>query len=92
LPEEALSARAAPVGVADVASAPRRRGLSARGERLARLRKVGGVASAAFTPGLPDLDGFPFDVWSRLMSKAWRRPPRDLLANTEPSGYLPLRR
>lgn len=92
LPEEALSARATrpPEGLSE---RPRLRGLSNRGTRLAGLRKAGGgVRSAAFTPGLPDLDGFPFDVWSRLMSKAWRRPPRDLLANAEPAGYLPLRR
>eukprot|EP00752_Nemacystus_decipiens_P015441 g13772.t1 len=91
LPEEALSARTAEPA-ADLDQRPRRRGLSARGARLAKLRRVGGVKSAAFTPGLPDLDAFPFDVWSRLMSKAWRRPPRDLLANAEPAGYLPLRR
>ncbi len=95
LPEDALSARtgeALSAPGAKLGERPRRRGLSARGQRLAGLRKAGGVRSAAFTPGLPDLDAFPFDVWSRLMSKAWRRPPRDLLANAEPAGYLPLRR
>ncbi|MEQ8602167.1 MAG: PLP-dependent aminotransferase family protein [Marivibrio sp.] len=90
LPEDALSARQIEAPE-PFAAHPRRRGLSNRGDRLARLRKVGGVKSVAFTPGLPDLDAFPFDVWSRLMSKAWRRPPRDLLANAEPAGYLPLR-
>jgi GntR family transcriptional regulator/MocR family aminotransferase len=92
LPEDALSARTTD-GSANLRAHPRERGLSTRGRRLANLRKAGrGVTSAAFTPGLPDLDAFPFDVWSRLMSKAWRRPPRDLLANAEPAGYLPLRR
>lgn len=91
LPEDALSARQAEPEATPRDARPRRRGLSKRGARLAGLRKAGGVKSAAFTPGLPDLDAFPFDVWSRLMSKAWRRPPRDLLANAEPAGYLPLR-
>ncbi len=91
LPEDALSLRQSDVnpGMAK----PRRQGLSVRGARLAALR--GSRANRripAFSIGLPDLDGFPFDVWSRLMTKAWRRPPRELLAHAEPAGYLPLRR
>lgn len=92
LPEDALSPRQAePV---PGAAKPRRQGLSRRGARLASLR--GATRSSRQTPafaiGLPDLDGFPFDIWSRLMTKAWRRPPRELLAHAEPAGYLPLRR
>lgn len=90
LPEEVLAA-GSPQPVAQ-AGQPRRRGLSRRGERLAGLRKLrGGKRSAAFSPGLPDVEGFPFDVWSRLMTRAWRNPPLDLLANSEPAGYRPLR-
>jgi len=89
LPEETLSARSdatcAPEGH------PRKRGLSERGQALAGLRRKQGKRTPTFTPGLPDVDDFPFDVWSRLMSRAWRRPPLDLLANQEPAGYRPLR-
>lgn len=96
LPEDSLSAQAVPFrggpGGVPPDTRPRRRGLSRRGERLASLRKANRSGrSKAFAPGLPDLDGFPFDVWSRLMSRAWRRPPQSLLASPEPAGYLPLR-
>ena len=90
LPEDALSLRK--VDQNPGARKPRRQGLSQRGARLAALR--GGRSNRgtpAFAIGLPDLDSFPFDVWSRLMTKAWRRPPRALLAQAEPAGYLPLR-
>lgn len=71
---------------------PRTRGLSKRGERLASLRHLRkGNRHPAFTAGMPDLKEFPFDIWARLMSRAWRNPPMDILANTEPAGYRPLR-
>lgn len=91
LPEDALTARQAEP--APGAAKPRRQGLSRRGARLAALRSArSSRRDPAFSIGLPDLESFPFDVWSRLMTKAWRRPPRDLLAHAEPAGYLPLRR
>lgn len=93
LPEEALQTRSDPDSLPERESQPRRRGLSARGARLSGLRRHSARRYApAFASGLPDLDGFPFDVWSRLMTKAWRRPPRELLASPEPGGYPPLRR
>ena len=97
LPEEALSVhvttrgQAAPEG-ALVEPAPRHRGLSRRGLKLAGLRRRRTRQSLAFAPGVPDLNSFPFDIWTRLMARAWRRPPMELMANTEPAGYLPLRR
>jgi GntR family transcriptional regulator/MocR family aminotransferase len=91
LPEDALSARVAEPPPGE--SMPRRQGLSKRGARLAALRgQRTSKRLPAFALGLPDLDSFPFDVWSRLMTKAWRRPPRELLAHAEPAGYMPLRR
>lgn len=68
-----------------------RRGLSRRGGRLAALWRNRGQRTPAFAPGLPAVDEFPFDVWSRLMAKAWRNPPLELLAHSEPAGYRPLR-
>lgn len=91
LPEESLTPRADPVPIGP--NAPRRQGLSRRGTRLAALRSArSSRRTPAFAIGLPDLESFPFDIWSRLMTKAWRRPPRELLAHAEPAGYLPLRR
>ncbi|WP_420548956.1 PLP-dependent aminotransferase family protein [Curvivirga sp.] len=68
-----------------------RRGLSNRGERLAALWRGRSKRTPAFAPGLPAIDEFPFDVWSRLMARAWRNPPIELLAHAEPAGYRPLR-
>ncbi|MCP4072658.1 MAG: PLP-dependent aminotransferase family protein [Hyphomicrobiales bacterium] len=45
----------------------------------------------AFRPGLPDLEHFPFQLWSRIIGRFWRNPPRDLLSSGDVAGYLPLR-
>jgi len=45
-----------------------------------------------FMPGVPDLDGFPYKLWARLIARFWRRPPAELLIGGDPAGYLPLRR
>jgi Transcriptional regulators containing a DNA-binding HTH domain and an aminotransferase domain (MocR family) and their eukaryotic orthologs len=44
-----------------------------------------------FQPGLPALDAFPFDVWSRLAARHYQHPPFELLAYGDPAGYWPLR-
>lgn len=69
-------------------------GLSRRGEVLTSTsatvwRYRGGVR--AFRPGVPAVEEFPFGVWSRLASRRWRNPPRELLAYGDPRGYRPLR-
>jgi GntR family transcriptional regulator/MocR family aminotransferase len=45
----------------------------------------------AFRPGLPELDEFPFKLWSRMVGRFWRQPPSDLLSSGDVGGYLPLR-
>jgi GntR family transcriptional regulator/MocR family aminotransferase len=45
----------------------------------------------AFQAGLPALDEIPFDIWSRLAARYYRRPPRELLAYGDAAGYRPLR-
>jgi GntR family transcriptional regulator/MocR family aminotransferase len=45
----------------------------------------------AFQPGLPSIDDFPFDVWSRMFSKRWRHPSRELACYGHAAGYRPLR-
>lgn len=49
------------------------------------------VKARAFTPWLPAIDAFPFEIWSKLSSKRWRRPPVDLAGYGDPAGYRPLR-
>lgn len=45
----------------------------------------------AFDYGKPDLDSFPFEQWSRILAKCWRRPAPDLLYGYEYGGYARLR-
>lgn len=44
-----------------------------------------------FQPGVPDLEGFPYKLWARLIARFWRNPPPELLIGGDPAGYLPLR-
>jgi GntR family transcriptional regulator/MocR family aminotransferase len=98
LPEERLAApRPAPPvpgrAVQDAAGPGR---LSARGRALAALRTEaprgdGAAPARAFTPGIPELGAFPFDVWGRLLGRAWRRPPESLARHGDAAGFRPLR-
>ncbi len=95
LPEERLAAprpRLTRPGPAGPAANPGQ--LSARGRALAALRPQrprDGAPPRAFTPGLPELGQFPFDVWGRLLSRAWRRPPESLALHGDPAGHRGLR-
>jgi GntR family transcriptional regulator/MocR family aminotransferase len=44
-----------------------------------------------FQPGIPDLDHFPFETWSRIASRLMRRPRAELVSYGDPAGYRPLR-
>ncbi len=95
LPEDLLSARAESRRAAGAARAKGARlGLSRRGELLSRtavnVSRTPGPARA-FRPGSPALDAFPFEIWSRLNARHWRRPRRELLNYGEAAGYMPLR-
>lgn len=45
----------------------------------------------AFRLGLPALDLFPFDIWSRLQAQFWRAPLLDQLGYGDPAGDPRLR-
>lgn len=47
-------------------------------------------AARAFRTGMPALEAFPFDVWTRLNARHWRRPTEPL-GYGDPSGFAPLR-
>lgn len=47
-------------------------------------------AARAFRTGMPALEVFPFDVWTRLNARRWRRPVLPL-GYGDPSGFAPLR-
>ena len=38
-----------------------------------------GRIERAFLPGVPETEEFPFDIWTRLASRIWRRPAPELL-------------
>ena len=89
LPESLLATRAegGPAGTADGISGKLSNlttGLSGLPPRTARGHR-------AFRPGLPDVALFPFDQWSRLLGRFWRRPPESLLHSGDLAGFEPLR-
>ncbi len=87
LPAVVPGARARP-GQASVRSIERP-GPSARGASLAGLGRDR-TRARAFSPGVPELEQFPFDDWARLLARRWRRPRRAFLVGGDPAGYRPL--
>jgi GntR family transcriptional regulator/MocR family aminotransferase len=47
--------------------------------------------SGAFRVSLPALDQFPIGVWSKLVARHSRNPPRGIMAYGDAMGYLPFR-
>ena len=69
----------------------RARGISERARSIASpphpwLKNLG-----AFRVGLPALDHLPLGVWSKLVRRHWRAPPKELLTYGDAMGYLPFR-
>jgi GntR family transcriptional regulator/MocR family aminotransferase len=55
-------------------------------------RRRGGTKwPGCFASGTPDVSQFPFDLWTRLMAKAWRRPSAQLPFGGDPGGHPDLR-
>lgn len=68
-------------------------GLSARGERILggdRARE-GSASAKIFTPCVPAIDAFPFDLWHKLLNRANRRERVTALAG-DGLGFFRLRR
>jgi GntR family transcriptional regulator/MocR family aminotransferase len=51
-----------------------------------------GASPAAFRPGIPALDAFPRDLWSRIAARLYRQSRFDLFSYGDPAGHPPLRR
>lgn len=69
--------------------------LSDRGEFLTSLQLSAfedHERPRAFKPGVPALDAFPIDTWSRLMNRRWRSVPTPMLSYSQSAGYPPLRK
>ena len=79
------------------APSPRTLNLSAHGRWIAKtrypevLRIERTNIFAPFQHGLPAVDEFPFEIWSRIAQKWHRNPPENLLGYGEPAGYRSLR-
>lgn len=68
--------------------------LSARGRALSATPFVivgEKWPARAFRPNQPDLDAFPFALWSRIAARRSRLSHRHLLADGDARGWLPLR-
>lgn len=75
-------------------TAPDESHLSERGQVLTDLELSSFRADEqprAFRPGLPALDSFPIDTWSRLTTRRWRSLPASTLGYQQSTGYPPLR-
>ena len=83
---------------AEVSAGAARPALSARGAAVAasrwRLRPETGPGwerPRAFPLGLPALDAFPQQLWTRVLTRRARRSLGGLLGYQDPAGYRPLR-
>jgi GntR family transcriptional regulator/MocR family aminotransferase len=69
---------------------PRR--MSRRGAALAQTPTQTWLDNlGAFRVSLPALDHFPIRVWSKLVSRHSRKPPKGIMAYGDAMGYLPFR-
>ncbi len=94
IPDELLRAPASKVKNKIEPTAEKRgpRQMSRRGTALTELPKQTWLDTlGAFRVSLPGLEQFPIGVWSRLVARHSRRPPRGMMAYGGPMGYLPLR-
>ncbi|MDE2572805.1 MAG: PLP-dependent aminotransferase family protein, partial [bacterium] len=90
LPAELLARRRAPPSPAQ----PRAPRLSRRGMAMAQSAapSIGAALSGrAFHPGIPAVDAFPFDVWSRYVARRLRGCDGRLAGYGDPAGEPSLR-
>lgn len=92
LPDAYLRAQHRPVPGRDMAGGRQR--VSRQAGNLAALAvapKTYPPSRRAFRTGLPDADAFPFQLWSRLVSRRYRDRAPELFDYQDPAGYGPLR-
>src|ERR1043165_3472430 len=95
LPEELLNVKTMTRRAVKSVGGGKGTDLSERGKVFATFAQ--GIPRApervrAFQSGVPALNSFPFEAWSKLAARHWRRPVNSLLGYGEPQGYVPLRR
>lgn len=97
LPEDLLEIKDKKRRQQDNTAAKRQTTLSRRGRlltatNLANLRARADKNFTAFHYGLPAMDAFPFDVWSRLVTRRLQKMSASLFGSGNPAGFEPLRR
>ncbi len=76
----------------ETAHQPGPRRMSRRGIALAHAPQQFWLnVSGAFRVSLPALDHFPVAIWSNLVARHSRRPPRGIMAYGDSMGYSPFR-
>ena len=94
IPEDTLSHPAvkARKGLQETVEKRGPRRISRRGMALTHLPAQSWLDNlGAFRVSLPALDHFPVRVWSKLVARHSRRPPRGIMAYGHAMGYLPFR-
>src|SRR5713226_8750427 len=94
IPDDALSPPAikARKGLQEIVEKRGPRRTSRRGAALTHLPAQSWLDNlGAFRVSLPALDHFPIGVWSKLVARHSRKPPRGIMAYGDAMGYLPFR-
>jgi GntR family transcriptional regulator / MocR family aminotransferase len=94
IPDDTLSrpAEKARNGLRETAEKRGPRRLSRRGVALTNLPAQSWLDNlGAFRVSLPALDHFPIGVWSKLVARHSRRPPKGIMAYGDAMGYQPFR-
>ncbi|MGI9036249.1 MAG: PLP-dependent aminotransferase family protein [Pyrinomonadaceae bacterium] len=96
LPEEFLQSPPVKQQKRGAKTSPRPMMLSKYGKNV--LRESGTIfrynrvtPPVPFQHGLPAIDEFPFDIWTKLASKSYRTVERQRFGYGEPGGFFPLR-
>ena len=96
LPEELLETKNKEIGRTENKK-KRQEKLSKRGNLIASVDYANLRASraygkiSAFHYGLPAMDAFPFDIWTRITSRRLKKMNNSLFSSGDPAGYAPLR-
>ncbi|MFT6559466.1 PLP-dependent aminotransferase family protein [Sneathiella sp.] len=66
--------------------------VSARAQRIAGAQLEKPHHGKSFSPGMPELQQFPFEDWARLLGRHWRHPKREFLVGNPIGGSVVLRK
>ena len=92
IPDESLSPAASRRALQELSQKPGPRRISRRGTALTQAPAQPWLnVSGAFRVSLPALDHFPTGIWSKLVARHSRRPPRGIMAYGNAMGYRPFR-